>query len=40
MHTHPSLPKTSYPKGYHGKDIEVHGPFVAELLEKHLDGKV
>ncbi|KAL7417662.1 hypothetical protein BDY24DRAFT_335711 [Mrakia frigida] len=40
MHTYPSIPKTAYPPGYHGKDIVVHGPFVAELLEKHIDGLV
>ena len=34
--THPDKPKVDYPECFQGKQIPVHGPFVAKLIEDRV----
>ncbi|KAF9468357.1 hypothetical protein BDZ94DRAFT_1154259 [Collybia nuda] len=37
--THPTKPEVSYPEGFQGNSIPVHGPTVAKLIEDHIESK-
>lgn len=40
FYTAPVLPEVEYPEGFHGTEITVDGPFVAQLIEDRLSGKI